>query len=138
MKSSAAAHQKQFHQWHAEYRSALHILLKLLLQQGKDREALEQLQQWQALEELTLFNHDDRARVPGIGALVFVFLPLDDKFAAWRVDGDAADFRWVTLSRPELERLARCWHRLISSRSPMRWKLTRPAENSAVHYSDRG
>jgi tetratricopeptide (TPR) repeat protein len=103
-------------QWYAEFQAVGQLFLRLMLSEGQAREALDFLELWRMTEGLALSQVDDPARVPANGALMFSFYPVGDRFAAWRVDGDSVDFRWVPVPRSEVERLVRCLHRLISSR----------------------
>jgi hypothetical protein len=115
MKTPEASHPSRSLQWHAEFRATEEVFLDLMLRQGQIREAFDLLQQWRLTEELELANVRDPARTSADGALAFVFVPVGNRFAAWRVDGEAVDFRWASAPRSEVERLARCLHRLMAS-----------------------
>jgi hypothetical protein len=115
MNTPEASHPSRSNQWHTEFRNVGQLFLRLMLGEGQTRDALDLLQRLRKTEALTLSTPHDTVSVPANGALVFAFASVGERFAAWRIDADSVDFRWVPVSRSEVERQARCLHRLIAS-----------------------
>jgi tetratricopeptide (TPR) repeat protein len=115
LRAHEASHSNKSNQWHAELRAAGQLSVETLLRQGKFRPAFEALQQFRAAEWQPLSIAPASATRLPENAEQFSFVSLENRFGAWRLDGDAMEFRWIDVSRAEVVRLTRCLRRLVTS-----------------------
>jgi tetratricopeptide (TPR) repeat protein len=105
------------YRWEAEFRAAGQLMQEVLDRQGRLAESYGFLQRWLALEERAHSPVAGASRVRIGTAVAFAVAAVGPRIAVWRRDGDHVAFRWSSVERPEAERLARSFTRLMESPS---------------------
>jgi tetratricopeptide (TPR) repeat protein len=103
------------YRWQGEFRKAAEVLFDLLAREGRLQDSFDTLQQWRLAEESTRTHLRRPAHVADQWAIVFAFAPVGKRLATWRRSGSSIEFRWAIHDRNEIERLARCYRRLLES-----------------------